>query len=543
MPKSIARLIALLAATLPAPVLAQSVEVAVEEGVLAGAQEDGLHVFRGVPFAAPPVGELRWRPPLPPSPWEGVRQATQFGDSCVQPPLPPSSIYYDPRDPMSEDCLTLNIWAPEDARGAPVMVWIHGGSLRIGAGSQPLYDGEVFARQGIVFVSINYRLGALGWLAHPELSAESPQGASGNYGLLDQVRALEWVQANIEAFGGDAGNVTIMGESAGALSVTYLLASPLARGLFHKAIAQSTNTRATPVLDREAYGMPSAEQTGADIAEALGAQSVAELRTMDARALTIRATLAGHRPEGTIDGWSLTEQLVETFDAGRQAPVPLMTGFTEGEMRAGLVPTPVASMDAESYEAAIRQRYGELAGEFLRLYPSSDVEESMKAVLRDAVFGWASEYLVDRHVAAGFPAYLYLFERCYPSAEERGLCAFHASELPYVFGQAGPDAPLSDSWPLPDGEADRRLSQAMVEYWASFARDGVPSADNAPAWLDYMSGQAFMRFAEEPRSEEDMLHGMFELHEEMVRRRREAGRQWFTDVGVEAPLPAEITGE
>ncbi|MBC2776676.1 carboxylesterase/lipase family protein [Parasphingopyxis marina] len=511
-------------------------EAVVEQGRLAGVSENGLHIFRGIPYAAPPVGDARWRPPAPPSAWEEIRDATTFGPSCIQPPVPPTSLYFDPPETVSEDCLTLNIWAPEDAADAPVIVWIHGGSLRIGGSAEPMYDGANFAERGIVFVSINYRLGALGWLAHPELSAESPHAASGNYGLLDQIAALRWTRDNIAAFGGDPGNVTIMGESAGALSVTYLMVSPLARGLFHKAIAQSTNTRAVPELRRTVYGLTPAEETGAAIASALGAADLAALRAMDAERLMMTALMAGFRPEGTIDGWALTEQAVETFDAGRQAPVPLLTGFTEGEMRAGLVPLPAIPTDAASYEAEIVRRYGDLAPEFLRLYPSSDIRESMMATLRDAVFGWASEYLVDRHSAAGLPAYLYLFDHCDPAARERAICAFHASELPFVFGQTGPEASLPPNWPRPDGADEIALSSAMMDYWVSFARTGVPSGEGRPDWPAYAADQAYMRFAGEPVPETNLFPGMFEMQEDLVRHRRASGQQWFVNVGVMAPM-------
>jgi para-nitrobenzyl esterase len=457
--------------------------------------------------------------------------------------VPSPSLYFDPPEAISEDCLTLNIWAPEDAEGAPVIVWIHGGSLRIGGSAEPMYDGASFAERGIVFVSINYRLGVLGWLAHPELSVESPHHASGNYGLLDQIAALRWVQGNIASFGGDPANVTIMGESAGALSVTYLLTSPLARDLFHKAIAQSTNTRAVPALTRTVYGLTPAEEVGTEIAAAVGAGDLATLRSMDAEMLTIAALMARFRPEGTIDGWSLTEQVVETFDAGRQAQVPLLTGFNDGENRAGLIPLPPAPADAASYEAEIARRYGDLAPEFLRLYPSSDIGESMMATLRDAVFGWASEYLVDRHSAVGLPAYIYLFDHCDPAARAQEICAFHASELPYVFGQVGRDASLPPNWPRPEGAEEAALSSAMMDYWVSFARTGVPSSDGWADWPAYSPDQAYMRFAGEPIAGSDPLSGMFEMQEALVSRRRENDQQWFINVGVIAPVAPDIAGE
>jgi para-nitrobenzyl esterase len=395
--------------------------VTVAQGRLAGTLEGGLRIFRSIPYALPPVGARRWRAPDTPAAWSGTREAAAFGPSCVQPPVPPDSVYYDPPAAMSEDCLTLNVWAPEDAANAPVIVWIHGGSLRIGGSAEPLFDGANFARRGIVFVSINYRLGVLGWLAHPGLSAESPHRASGNYGLLDQIAALRWVRANVAAFGGNPVNITVMGESAGALSVTYLLTSPLARGLFEKAIVQSTNLRTMPELQRAAHGMPSGEKIGAALAAALGANGLPGLRAMEVGALTRAAQQARFVPQGTMDGWALPRQLVDAFDAGEQARVPLLTGFTSGEMRTGLVPLPPVPATARDYEAAIRARYGALAPAFLTVYPSSDMRESMLAALRDIVFGWSSERMARQYAAAGLPAYLYLFDHCYPAARARSV--------------------------------------------------------------------------------------------------------------------------
>ena len=262
-------------------------------GSLQGQNEGALNVFKGIPYAVPPVGSLRWRPPSPLPPWTGVRKATSFGPACIQPRSKIASVYTNDVGPMSEDCLTLNIWAPANARNAPVFVWIYGGALWGGMAHDALYDGTRMAGRGVIVVTINYRLGVIGWLAHPGLSAESPQHLSGNYGLLDQIAALRWVKANIGAFGGDASNVTIAGESAGGLSVMYLLTSPAAHGLFHKAIAQSAYMISTPELKRAHYGSPSAEDIGARMAAALQAPNIAALRAMDAEALTAAAPAAG----------------------------------------------------------------------------------------------------------------------------------------------------------------------------------------------------------------------------------------------------------
>jgi len=509
--------------------------VRVAHGLLAGTADGGIRAFRNIPYALPPTGERRWQPPAPPAPWRGTRDAADFGPSCVQPPVPPSSIYFDPPAAMSEDCLTLNVWTPADARGAPVIVWIHGGSLRIGGSAEPLFDGANFARRGIVFVSVNYRLGVLGWLAHPELSAESPEHVSGNYGLLDQIAALRWVRDNIAAFGGDPANVTVMGESAGALSVTYLLASPLADGLFARAIVQSTNIRAFPALSERAYGLPSAEEIGRDLARRLGARDLAALRAMDAEALTRAATEAGFLPQGTIDGRALPEQLVDLLDSGRLARVPVMVGFNMGEIRTLRSLMPRELPDAATYEAAIRRRYGDRAAAFLARYPSSDVEESLLAAVRDAVFGWSGERIARAQAVRGVPAYLYVFDHCYEAERARNLCAFHASEIPFVFGHVGDAAKLPPNWLRPEGAGEAALSRLMMDYWVAFARTGDPNGPGRPAWRPYGAEEAFMRFADRPTPGIDPLPGMFELHEALYHAQRAAGRQWFANFGLPAP--------
>ncbi len=349
-------------------------------GQVKGATEGDLRVFKGIPFARPPIGPRRWQPPQALPRWEGVREATAFGPACFQPETRLNNIYAPAAPmPMSEDCLTLNIWAPADARNAPVFFWIYGGALSSGASRDPLYDGRKLAERGAVVVSINYRVGVFGWLAHPELSAESPQGISGNYGLLDQIAALRWVQRNIGAFGGDPANVTIAGESAGALSVMYLMASPPARGLFAKAIAESAYMISTPELKVARYGAPSAEQSGLALAAALKAPDLAALRAIDAATLANAAPAAGFAPWGAIDGHVLPEQLVTAFDRGHQAPVPILAGFNSGEIRSLTVLAPPAPASAAVYESTIRDRYGDLADPFLRLYPSSDMKESILA--------------------------------------------------------------------------------------------------------------------------------------------------------------------
>ncbi len=506
----------------------------VDTGTLQGTRNGTVAVFKGIPYAAPPVDELRWRPPRPALPWTGTRAASEFGPACVQPEVPAASIYNDPPARTSEDCLTLNVWAPERADDAPVVVWIHGGSLRIGGSGLPMYDGSEYARRGIVFVSLNYRLGALGWLAHPELSAEADSGVSGNYGLLDQIAALRWVERNVAAFGGDPDNVTAMGESAGALSLTYLLTSPEARGLFDKAIVQSPNSRSFPALSEARFGQPSAETIGATMLDALGVEGIAAARDVDAQTLTDITTRRRFVVQGTVDGKVLPRQIVEVFDRGEQARIPVLIGFNSGEVRSQRIFLPPAPDSEQAYAERIARGYGDLAGDFLRQYPATDMEQSMLATLRDGIYGWAAERIARRQAEAGVPSYLYVFDHCYPAAEARDLCAFHASELPFVFGNLGAES-LPARWPVPDGSDDAALSRAMIDYWTSFIRDGQPRSEGNDAWRPYGKDEAYMRFAARPEAGRDPYSGMFELHEAYVARRREQGLQWGLLVGLAAP--------
>jgi para-nitrobenzyl esterase len=440
---------------------------------------------------------------------------------------------------MSEDCLTLNIWAPTDARNAPVFFWIHGGALTTGSSRDALYDGTKLAGQGIVVVSINFRLGVLGWLAHPELSKESPLGVSGNYALLDLIEGLRWVRHNIGAFGGDPSNVTIAGESSGGLSVMYLMASPPALGLFAKAIAESAYMITTPELKKAAFGLPSAEDSGVKLASALHAPDIAAMRAMDAGTLTTAAPAAGYAPWGTIDGHVMLRQLVDVFDKGEQAPVPLLAGFNSGEIRSLMILAPHPPANVAAYEANIRDRYGDLADEFLRLYPSANMQESILATTRDALYGWTAQRLVRKQTALGQPSFLYFFDHGYPAADAAGLHGFHASELPYVFGTSDATPP---HWPkIPATPLETRLSDAMIGYWSSFARTGRPQAANEPDWPSFSPSGSYMAFGETPQPSDHLLPGMYEFNEETVCRRRASGDiAWNWNVGLYSPkLPAQ----
>lgn len=508
--------------------------VQISSGALEGVSEDGLNVFKGIPFAAPPVGEARWTAPQPPAPWEGVRDASDYGPACIQPVARTNGLYSQDLGELSEDCLTLNVWAPAEAKDAPVFVWIHGGALRSGSSKETLYDGTAMAERGVIVVSINYRLGVLGYFAHPELSAESPMGVSGNYGLLDQIEALKWVQQNIGTFGGDPDNVTIAGESAGALSVLYLMSSPMAKGLFAKAVAQSAYMISLPELKTANHGHPAAEAVGTMVETKLGVSGISGLRAMDAAELEAAASAAHFGPLGTVDGKVLPGQMVDIFDAGEQAHVPVLAGFNAGEIRSLMALAPKTPDTVAEYEATIRTQYFDLSDEYLRLYPSSDMAESILANARDALYGWTAERLARNQTEIGEPSFLYLFDHGYPTAEDAGLHAFHASELPFMFGNLGRTPP---NWPaIPDTPEEHAISDAMVDYWASFAKTGQPVAANAPDWSAYDGSAAYMHFTDAPHPAENLFPGMFELHETAMCRRRQAGDQsWNWNSGLASP--------
>lgn len=538
--------IAALAATIAAPTLAKAQSAPVVDapaGELTGTAQGNLDVFKGIPYAVPPVGKLRWTAPQPLPRWQGVRQATAFGPGCIVPtPGPVKSVYSGEQQPTSEDCLTLNIWAPRHAKNAPVFFWIYGGALWNGNSADPMYDGTRLAEQGMIVVSINYRLGVMGYFAHPALSAESSQGISGNYGLLDQIRALEWVRQNIGAFGGDAGKVTIAGESAGALSVMYLMTSPLAKGLFARAISESGYMLSMPSLKEDAHGMPGEERVGTLVQAAIKAPDLAALRAMDPQKLTDAAAKAGFAPWGVVDGHVLPDQMVTAFDKGEEAHVPILAGFNQGEIRSLMVLAPPTPASAAEYEGKIRAQYGDLADAFLKLYPSSDMKESILESVRDGLYSWTAERLALMQTKLGEPSYLYEWDHGYPAMDDAGLHAFHASELPYVFGTTDRTPPL---WPkIPDDAREHALTDAMVGYWSSFAKTGTPAAPDAPAWPAFGAAKNYMHVAATPQPAIDPLPGMYKLNEVVVCRRiRQGDQPWGWYVGLIAPkLPAKTAG-
>lgn len=442
------------------------------EGEVQGAEVPGevfgdLTVFRGLPYAAPPVGPLRWRAPQPVPPWAGVRSATRFGPACPQKPGLSLEGGGDP-GALSEDCLYLNVWAPAVPSGPrPVMVWLHGGALIFGAGSLALYDGAALARQGVVVVTVNYRLGPLGYFVHPALERAAPGGPA-NFGLLDQIAALRWVQQNIAAFGGDTQQVTVFGQSAGAQSVLALMASPLARGLFQRAIAQSP------------YGMPShsraqARETGIRVATAVGlpgAQATAEqLRAVPAEQL---ASLAGpglSLAPSLIEGdAALPRPLLAAFEAKQQAAVPLIIGSNSNETSVAL------AFGLEP--AALVQKLGSARLLVKPLYPGvADEAELGRQVVRDVAFTAFARRIAVLH-APRAPTYRYYFDRLPARQQGREPGVAHGGEVPAVFGTGDLCACLAVG--LTD--ADRRAWQGLAERWVAFAQRGKPESAAGPAW-------------------------------------------------------------
>ncbi|MES2035252.1 MAG: carboxylesterase family protein [Pseudomonadota bacterium] len=455
------------------PAVAAEQIVRLERGSAAGVSADGVTAWLGLPYAAPPVGDLRWRPPAPVGSWKGVRAADAFAPACMQKGV---SMPGETPPTVSEDCLYLNVWAPaRTAEPAPVIVWIPGGGYANGSTAMPLYSGERLAARGAVVVTVAYRLGPLGFLAHPELSGESG-GSSGNYGLMDQIAALEWVKRNIGAFGGDPGNVTIAGQSAGAMSVSMLLASPRARGLFHRAIGQSGGLF-EPVQLAPQYQLAQAETDGVAYAASVGAASLAALRALPAAAL-----LDGKASQVThpvIEPVVLPLSPYDAYVAGREAKVPILIGANAEEARSLVDPS---SLTATTFAAELTRAWGPLPPEIVAAYPYATDAEARAARLgleRDLRFGWdmwAWARLQAR--ADAEPAYVYRFSKRPPfpaGSIQVGWGASHFAELWYMFDHL-------DQEPWAWTAADRRLADAMAGYWVNFARAGDPNGPGLPAW-------------------------------------------------------------
>jgi len=476
-------------------------EVTVENGKLQGItnEDHTVRMFKGIPFAAPPVGEFRWKAPQPALNWSGVRQADKFGSACLQTNVF-GDIYFRDAQP-SEDCLTLDIWIPAKPASAkiPVIVWFYGGGFVAGSASEPRYDGENLAKKGVIIVNPNYRLGVFGFFSYPELSKESGRNASGNYGLLDQVAALQWVVKNIAAFGGDPRNITIAGESAGSLSVSALMASPLSRNLFQKAIGESgaffpsgpsAGMRLRPLVD--------SEQSGVKFAESVGAKSLAEMRGKPGDDL-LQAAAKLSRGFGfgpNLDGYFLTTDALTIYAQGAQSHVPLLAGWNadEGKMMVLMAPQKAT---AKSFAELAQARFDDQSPEFLRLYPASTDQEALlsaEALAGDDFIAFSTWKWIDMQRKTGdSPVYEYRFEQVpavkpgamigpLPAAEAG---ARHACEIEYVFetlkSQAG----------VPWTDDDFKVSATVSSYWVNFAKTGNPNGSGLPDWPKYDSKDGY----------------------------------------------------
>lgn len=480
----------LLFAAFPASQLYATIRqpVKLRSGQVSGMPGKDLSViaFKGIPFAAPPVGDLRWRPPQPPQPWQGVRKADSFGASCIQNIVPerkPWTHEFMTHGEISEDCLSLNVWtgAKKTSERRPVFFYIYGGGFSEGSGAVPAYDGEGLAKKGLVVVTANYRVGVLGFLAHPELTKESSTNGSGNYGLLDQLAVLRWIRENIAVFGGDPNRVTIAGQSAGGMSVHNLIASPQAKGLFHRAIVQSGGSSVGGGgIALGARTLADAEADGVKFAESKNARSLAELRAMSWQKLTETAPNTAPGPmmrfSPIIDGYFMTASAREVVAQGKQNDVPTLTGANTGEL--GGLMTLQTPTTMESFVKRARQQYGLLADEFLKLYPATNDQEAAAAQAQSSrdqalvsLYLWARE----RAKTSKTRAYTYLWDHTLPGPDAERFGAFHTSEVPYVLNTLYmSDRPFTD--------ADRKISGMMSSYWANFAANGDPNGKGLPRW-------------------------------------------------------------
>ena len=456
---------------------AHAQEVQTNSGRISGVKAAGsaVTVFKGIPFAAPPVGDLRWRPPIAPASWTGVRKAVEFGPSCIQEPakeMLPWTAEFLIANHVSEDCLYLNVWTPSPASpaGLPVIVFIHGGAFTGGSGEVPIYDGEHLAERNTVIVTINYRLGALGFLAHPGLTAESQHHSSGNYALLDQIAALQWVQANIAGFGGDPHKVTIWGQSAGAFSVEDLIASPLASGLFARAQADS----GIGVAGLHDVSLKTAEEAGLKFAEEHHASSIKDLRAIPAADLL--AVPQGDLPRfyPIVDGWVLPAAPQELSSRGQDNDVPIVTGYqaNDGLLFAPEVKTP------QEFAQFTHQQLGDMAAEFDKLYPATtpeDVQKMLAQSIQDrdrvSMYLWASRRAKNHRQ----PTFTYYFDRAIPWPQHPEYQAFHSGELPYFFMNT---KMLDRPWE----KVDDTVAQVSSSYLIHFAASGNPNGVRLPEW-------------------------------------------------------------
>lgn len=471
-------------------------------GPVTGVSVDGVNGYLGIPYAAPPSGNLRWQPPIPPEPWKEPRRMDKFGPACPQLEV----ALTQKLEEMSEDCLTLNIWTStkSESESLPVVMFLHGGGFARGRGSEPMYNKPNLAQKGVVLATINYRVGAFGFLAHPALTAESPHHSSGNYGIMDQIMALKWIQSNIRRFGGNPDNVTIFGQSAGGASVIALMSSPLTKGLFHRAIAQSGGYIPTVIryLRETQNGLDSMESLGLGFAERLGiadkANPLEQMRTspwkeiVTAWGKAIQSKHAGTGVSGAwilnhviIDGYVLKQPPGRAFQSGEQHNIPFITGVTADE--GSIMPFLNNLVTAEKYHAYLEKCFGKQSQKILELYLAQDDASVPKAVSKLLGDGFvAGARVMARSMSAIQPkTYLYqftmqpkIFTFQFPNVKDwkKEFGCYHAAELPYVFHFL-PGSKFKDE--------DRKLCEEMMGYWTRFARNGDPNGDGVARWPAY----------------------------------------------------------
>jgi para-nitrobenzyl esterase len=466
--------------------------VKIDTGMLEGiaGTDPSVRVFRGVPFATPPVGDLRWKAPQPVRAWTGVRKADTWGTRCMQGPMWGPLVTRDAQ--MGEDCLYLNVWTTaRDAKAKqPVLVMFHGGGFAAGSASEARTDGEWFARQGIVVVEPNYRLAVFGFLAHPELTKESGGRGSGNYGMLDQAAALEWVRRNVAAFGGDPGNVTINGESAGSMSVSALMASPLTKHLFQKAIGQSGAYFKSPSPGLAEKPLAEKEQDGLKLAALVGASSLAELRARPADEIlaTVMKASGGWGYGPGIDGYFLTEKVADTYAAGQQARIPLLAGWTSAEMGMAVAMNP-KKPTAATFPDKLKESFKDQAEAAARVYPASSDEETLQSasdLASDLFIAYSTWKWIEVHKKTGAPVYRYRFNRALPEANgSNRFGAAHASDIEYSFHTL--DSKKAD-WKPEDREAER----VMAGYFANFVKTADPNGPGLPRWPEFGKSREVM---------------------------------------------------
>ena len=483
--------------------------VKIDGGELAGTSETGVRIFKGIPFAAAPVGALRWKAPQPVAAWTGVRKADAFGPLCMQQPYPESSPYYNAgvtsAQPMGEDCLYLNVWTAGSAgEKRPVMFWIHGGAWARGAGSSTTYDGVALAKKGVVVVTTNYRLGVFGFMAHPELTAESPQHASGNYAIQDHVAALKWVQKNIAAFGGDPGRVTIFGESAGSWSVNTVQATPLAKGLFHRAIGESGGQFASTTT------LAQAEQNGVALARQVGADSLKGLREVPAE----RLLAAQFRTGINVDGYALPDTVRSLFAQKKYNDVPVLVGSNANEFTTLSNPSQFPKT-IEAYRERVERQYGAAVKEYDAVYPAktdADIAAALLAVGRDTTFTLEMRTWARMVTASGKPAFLYQFTRV-PPGPNPAWGAYHAAEIQYAFNNVG-----SRPWAT---DVDRRLADQMSTYWVNFATTGNPNGKGLPTWTPYdLASEPYQELGDTVQPKAHLLKAQLDFLESLQQQRR-----------------------